>query len=1350
MLTGLSRYTRPGSPAIVIALVCAVTAIALAANAAAPDVASPAAWSELEFRVLESNDSHTLVEVLIPAPDLRSVEVDGRVFDAVRVPGASPLGRPGEPLLCVAGTMIAIPPTSGVEMRILEEGHSLVDGVVPLPYRTDDWEPGQPLLMDDEAYSRAGFSLDLAEVGEPAIMRDFRVVPLRVFPLSYDASTGQLRVTRRLLIELDYSSPGRTNIKTTERPASRAFRSLYESSIANYGFVRPRYDDDDRGKYLIIAHSNFYNTILPFAEWKHKRGMEVEVANTSLIGSSSSQIKNYIQTAYDTWTVPPEYVLIVGDTEYIPTSDMDNYYGQLEGGDVIVDVHVGRWSCDNVTECELFMQKTLGYNRNPLMTDLDWFRSGCLIIREDYDSGDWIYFDDVWFAHGLMSREGFAQIDTLFRRNGSDKNDVHAAITDGRSFLTYRGQGVSNWWSPFDCNPSLTNNGYKLPIVMSATCGSGSFDGDGYPCETWTKAGTVAAPKGAVAFSATSIVASHVSEYRSAVYQGFFNALFNLKIYTVGAATTNGKLNLLTLYPSQTYEYEGWNVVGDPELDMWTKIPSYPTITHPPSVPTGTSVLTVNVQDGGSPVQDALVCAWAPGEVYKTAYTDAGGDVSLTINPALAETVWVTVTGHNLHPYEGYAAVTATGPYLAYADHTIDDSNTGNDDGLITPGETVELTVSLENTGPEGATGVTGLLTSSDGYVTLGVVSASYGDIASGATVPNATPYTFTANTDCPNGHEVSLTVQASDSSRLNWNVVVPGVTVVAADLGMTTVVVDDAAPGGDGDGTLEVGETAWLVLTVENTGPIGLLDVAGTLSGTDAYVVVTDPAGEFGDVTGSGGTATASANAFRVSVSPTAPPGHVASLTLTVEGDGDTYTHTEALGFDVTVGGDVSDGPCGPDAYGYYAYDSGDTWTGQAPVYDWAEITTVGTEMTVIDQDAAITTISLPFTFRYYGVDYTQISVCSNGFLALGDSDYRFGDNSRIPNAHGPAAMVAPFWMDLDPTAGGAIFQYYDSANHRWICQFDAVEHYNGGNAETFEVILYDPLYYPTADGNGNIVFQYQTVAFPWNCTVGIENPSQTIGIEYLYNAVYDPAAAALANGQAIKFTTEGPDAPAQWLVIDDSSIDDTGGGDGDGIAEPGEMIEVYVTLENLGGSTATSVTGTLTTSDLDVVINDGSAVFGNISAGATGDNAASPFRVTIDSSPSDSIVELDLHMSSTDSRYDSYDVLTLVIALDETGIEDGVVQSVFALRQNTPNPFRNGTTMAFSLPSPARATIGVYNVAGRKVATVVDRDFPAGSHNVQWNGTDSDGRPVPAGIYFYRIDAGENSSTKKMLVLK
>jgi len=1336
--------------ACTLGVLAAAAMLAATAAASLNDVLAVEAPSGVTFHVIESNDQHTLIEVLFPEATLRHTTVGSHAYDAVEMPGTGPYGAPGDPSVAVAATFIAIPPTSGVELRILEETHGTWTNIDLKPVQAPGTAAGDQPLVNSLVYSADRFFPEtVASVGEPAIMRDFRVVPLRTYPIRYNPTAKELSVTSRLLVELYYGSPGRVNLKTRERPHSRSYRRLYEALIANYDFVKTRHEDDERGKYLIITHDDYYDSILPLAEWKHRRGVEVEIARLSVIGSSAAEIKAYIQNAYDNWTVPPEYVLLVGDTEYLPTSGYtDDYYAKLEGADYLVDVDLGRLSCDNVTQCELIVAKTLGYEKTPDMSDPDWFRSACLIVRDDYDSDDAIYYDDTWHAYDLMTAAGFVQIDTLFRRNGSDKNDVHAAVTDGRVLVNYRGQGVSNWWSPFDCDPNLTNPGYKLPVVMSATCGTGSFYSDGYPCETWMRAGTVAAPKGAVAFVATSEITTGHADWRSPVNQGFYSALFYERLYTVTAALNYGKYRFWGMYGVQS-EYEGWNTQGDPELDIWTMTPETLTVTHPSTVPVGPSNLVVEVEAGGNPVDEALVCAYLEGEVYSVGETDPSGQVSLPIDPSSADTLWITVTGHNLHPYEGYAIVTPSGPFLIYATHTTDDSSTGNNDGLVSPGETIELTVSLENAGPDDAYAVTGALTSDDPYVTLVDTTATYGDIPSGDVVGNSDPYVFTVDENCPNGEALDFDLVASDSSRTTWTIVVPGIEVSAADLAVAGAVVDDSGSGGNGNGTLEAGETAWVTVTLENGGPIGLDDVSGVLSTGDPYVAVTDADGYFGTIAGNGGSATSTDNAFRVSVSPNAPPAHEVSLTVTATGNGPTYQHVEDAGFTLTLGGTATEGPCGPDAYGYYAYDTTDTWSGQAPTYDWIELVGVGSKIAAItDQDAATTTLSLPFTFKYYGVSYGEVSVCSNGFLAMGVEDYRFGDNSQIPSAHGPAAMIAPFWDDLDPSYSGDIYEWYDDANHCFVVQFDACVHYGGSNPETFEVILYDPAYYTTATGDGVILIQYQTVSYIWTATAGIESPAQDDGIQYVYNGTYDSAAAPITSGQAIKYTTEPPNAPPIWLAVEGTKVDDTSGGNGDGEAQPYETVDLVLTIDNLGTSTAPSVTAAITTVDPDVTIVDGEAAFGDIPGSGSADNGGSPFTVTIGPDPDSEYVEFDVHIA-TGSRYDTWDVMTLVLDLSGTGI-DGGKPIAFSLKQNYPNPFRAGTSIVFDLPQPSHVRLDVYNVAGRRIATVADRDFGSGRHAVAWNGVDSAGRSVPAGIYFYKIDTGSRAATKKMIVVK
>jgi hypothetical protein len=85
------------------------------------------------------------------------------------------------------------------------------------------------------------------------------------------------------------------------------------------------------------------------------------------------------------------------------------------------------------------------------------------------------------------------------------------------------------------------------------------------------------------------------------------------------------------------------------------------------------------------------------------------------------------------------------------------------------------------------------------------------------------------------------------------------------------------------------------------------------------------------------------------------------------------------------------------------------------------------------------------------------------------------------------------------------------------------------------------------------------------------------------------------------------------------------------------------------------------------------------------------------------------------------------------------------FALMQNYPNPFNPATEIRYNLPSESHVKIEVYNALGQRVATLVDTDQPAGYHAAAW-----DGSAATSGVYFYRIEAGQYSATRKMVLLK
>jgi methionine-rich copper-binding protein CopC len=90
------------------------------------------------------------------------------------------------------------------------------------------------------------------------------------------------------------------------------------------------------------------------------------------------------------------------------------------------------------------------------------------------------------------------------------------------------------------------------------------------------------------------------------------------------------------------------------------------------------------------------------------------------------------------------------------------------------------------------------------------------------------------------------------------------------------------------------------------------------------------------------------------------------------------------------------------------------------------------------------------------------------------------------------------------------------------------------------------------------------------------------------------------------------------------------------------------------------------------------------------------------------------------------------------------------FRLGQNYPNPFNPTTAIEFSVPERADVKLDIYNILGRKVKTLVDREMTAGDYTVQWDGTNQSGHSVATGVYLYRLTAGDHSASRKMLLLK
>jgi hypothetical protein len=97
------------------------------------------------------------------------------------------------------------------------------------------------------------------------------------------------------------------------------------------------------------------------------------------------------------------------------------------------------------------------------------------------------------------------------------------------------------------------------------------------------------------------------------------------------------------------------------------------------------------------------------------------------------------------------------------------------------------------------------------------------------------------------------------------------------------------------------------------------------------------------------------------------------------------------------------------------------------------------------------------------------------------------------------------------------------------------------------------------------------------------------------------------------------------------------------------------------------------------------------------------------------------------------------------------------YVLRQNYPNPFSargifdNPTTqIGYELPKTGQVSLIIYNSLGQEVRRLVDKQQASGYHRVTWNGRDQNGKPVPSGVYHYRLQVGDYVATKRMLMAK
>ncbi|MEO0088773.1 MAG: S8 family serine peptidase [candidate division WOR-3 bacterium] len=476
---------------------------------------------------------------------------------------------------------------------------------------------------------------------------------------------------------------------------------------------------------------------------------------------------------------------------------------------------------------------------------------------------------------------------------------------------------------------------------------------------------------------------------------------------------------------------------------------------------------------------------------------------------------------------DAYNAVMAT-PLptgVRYYRHIIvDNPPNGNGDGIINPGEEIEMPLWVINRCDYQVLGVWGklVLDTIDPNITITDSVKYFGNIAAGESAYTGEDgYNFQVSSACTNGYSIKFNLELRDTLDSLW--ISPlELKVGTPILEPRGVIAWDSPPGGNNNGKVDPGETAYVAVGIKNTGLGNGYNVYAILKSGDPRFIVLDSFGTYGTILVDS-VIYNQIDRYKVYASSSIPREFPVPCTLIINSESWTFVKPFYIVVgEVTIVDPIPDGPRVPARY--WAYDNIDTFYVECPEFEWVEIRDIGVQLPITGDDQTIQ-FNLPFPFKYYGTLYTgQFSICGNGWITPEYTTSTVYINQPLPDptTTNPSAMICVNWDDLYPPYGNGIWFYYDTLNHRMILEWDSVHYYNPREQwDKFQIIIYDTTV-RTYTGDNEIVFQYLTANNYISNTVGIEDQTNTIGINALYNNTYHRACAPIVAGRAIKITTD------------------------------------------------------------------------------------------------------------------------------------------------------------------------------------------------------------------------------------
>jgi len=1098
------------------------------------------------------SDEQTTINFTLPKFDINEHTINNQTFATIDMPQAFASADEGLPDLPHFSATIAVPIGSIPTLAQVTQSQPRYIPTLPITPVQNQEAPDYTFHYDASFYQsnniKVAFPQSSYMLSEVFTVRDYQFVVVKIYPIKYLPAQKSIEITDSFQFTINHHSKGKPATYTLRPTISKAFEKIYEHTFDNYHQIRlqdPVYQEQS----ILIIYGGNSNVLSPtfmgylnnIENLKKQKGFEVTAVSTITTGTTTTAIKSYIQNLYDTAENPPEWIILLGhtgNTYTIPRYNFDpinstndghtDYpYSFLSGGDYIGDAFLGRISVSNENELNTYWQKIQKYELNIPNTDPILYKKS-LLVGQSNPNGISCIIINRYIKSLILQYIPTAVIQEIYD-DDYYPGSVQMAFNAGHGNFNFRG------FQPFHgVNYNQVTNTNILTNCMMLTCNTGDFYDPG-PSEGLIRRSYQSSPAGAIVATGMSTGMTKVA-YNNAVSGAIFYAMYALDVASIGEAVLYGKIYVNKVYPGnqQTACTNHWiNTMGDPSLYIFKTTPNLFATTLPTTFPAGTQGFRLVITDtNGNIIPEAWVTiSTADGSYVSKAISGHDGVAFLTLDPQQAGLFTFAISKPGFHTLRGGATITGN-PAVTVVDKMIyDPAPGGNNSQTINPGETINLSIKVKNFTSNNISDLTATISSESEYVTItGATTASLGSIGAGLEVLYDDAFTFEVSPLAPDKILLPFTFNIY-SGESSWT------SYLLLEVKGIDLKIVDTNPR-----YLNIGNSTSISFSLQNLGTTPTGSLQATLISHSPYMTSTDNVVAFPNIN-IGDTATNS-TPFTVYVDDNLIAGMILKADLHLFNNNGFQTD---IPVNLPIGYKVIGDPTGPDDYGYVIYHSSDTDIINRPTYNWINIANIGTNTGITDinteQEEDSQLVMLPFTASFFGQQYDTITICSNGWLAFGETGQKDFRNLPLPGPIAPRPLIAPYWTDLiiGGSYGGGVYTYNHPTEHAFIVQFDKVRWItayrppNGGpfivsaDSVSFQVLIYDPAYNEPTGGDSKIKIQYRRFnpgipgddRTPFNyITVGIQDQIAQTGIEYVYNNIYSAGSNTLTSGSALLIT--------------------------------------------------------------------------------------------------------------------------------------------------------------------------------------------------------------------------------------